>query len=420
MPMPLARAVVAMLILMILPAAAGSSPSPSFTSWLETQMMKSNIPGISIAVIKDYRVEWAAGFGMSDKARQVKVTPDTLFQAASVSKAISAIAVMIALEEHRLSVNDEVNATLAKFPPEESVGQWRLRNSFSTKVTLRMLLSHIGGTNDFRYSGYHYGYYNNPPGPIEPIPTMHQELTGLPPSNTPAIEVVREPGLTWVYSPAGYTVIQAILMNIYGKPFSEIMADVVLKPLHLRESTFDQPTPSALTPKIAVPYVTDGQPLPDGPRVFDTTASGGLTITPTELAELVIAVQRALAGTPQGRITPEIAKAMMVRQPGETLPSKCLPSSEPNKPACQSSWGLGFDVNLTRYYEHERDGQPTGAFFGHGGFNSGYLTIMFGSKTGGIGMVIMVNVAPEDMSGDVPQLGFLMSLVRRVAEEEGW
>jgi len=124
-----------------------------------------------------------------------------------------------------------------------------------------MLLSHTGGTNDFHYSEYRYGYYNNPPGPIDPIPTMHQELAGLPPSNTPAIEVVRKPGSTWVYSPAGYTVLQAILINIYGKPFSEIMADLVLEPLHLRESTFDQPTPNALTPEIAAPYVTDEQPL---------------------------------------------------------------------------------------------------------------------------------------------------------------
>src|SRR5258708_18301 len=395
-----------MLILMILPAAAGSSPSPSFTSWLETQMMKSKIPGVSIAVIKDYSVEWAAGFGKTATDSQDKVTPDTLFQAASVSKAISAMAVMNALEEHKLSVDDEVNATLAKFPPEESVGQWRLRNGFPTKVTLRMLLSHIGGTNDFRYSGYRYGYYNNPPGPIEPIPTMHQELTGLPPSNTPAITVVREPGSTWVYSPAGYTVIQAILMNIYGKPFSEIMADVVLKPLHLRQSTFDQPTPNALTPEIAVPYLTDGRRLPDGPRVFDTAASGGLTTTPTELAELVIAVQKALAGTPQGRITPEIAKAMMVRHPRETPPSKCLPSREPNKPASQSSWGLGFDVNLTKYYEHELDRQPTGAFFGHGGFKPGFLTIMFGSKTGGVGSGVIGNRRPEEKCWGVDPLGF--------------
>jgi len=73
--MPIARAVVAMLMVMVIPAAAGSSPSPSFTSWLATQMPESKIPGVSIAVIKDYRVEWAAGFGMSDIARQVKVTP---------------------------------------------------------------------------------------------------------------------------------------------------------------------------------------------------------------------------------------------------------------------------------------------------------------------------------------------------------
>jgi CubicO group peptidase (beta-lactamase class C family) len=220
-------------------------------------------------------------------------------QAASVSKAISAIALMIALEEHKLSVDDEVNATLAKFPPEESVGQWRLRNGFPTKVTLRMLLSHIGGTNDFTIRAIAMETITTHPAHSNPIPTMHQELTGLPPSNTPAIEVVRETGSTWFYSPAGYTIIQAILMTIYGKPFSEIMADVVLKPLHLRESTFDQPTPNALTPKNAVPYVTDGQHLPDGPRVFDTAASGGLTTTPTELAELIIAVQKALAGTPQ-------------------------------------------------------------------------------------------------------------------------
>jgi CubicO group peptidase (beta-lactamase class C family) len=95
------------------------------------QMMESKIPGVSIAVIKDYRVEWAAGFGMSDTAHQVKVTPDTLFQAASVSKAISAIAVMTALEEHKLSVDDEVNATLAKSVSTNAVVAHRRHKRFS-------------------------------------------------------------------------------------------------------------------------------------------------------------------------------------------------------------------------------------------------------------------------------------------------
>ena len=100
MPIPLRPAIVAILMLITLPTTVGSSPPPSFTSWLEMQMDEAKIPGVSIAVIKDYRVDWAAGFGLGDTAHEVKVTPHTLFQAASVSKAITAIAVMIAFAAH--------------------------------------------------------------------------------------------------------------------------------------------------------------------------------------------------------------------------------------------------------------------------------------------------------------------------------
>jgi CubicO group peptidase (beta-lactamase class C family) len=417
----IAYTAIALLSLLTLPARAGDlEPSPSLVSWIETQMSEWWIPGVSVAVIKDYHTEWAAGIGLRDKANKLKVSGATLFQAASVSKPVSAIATMIALDAHQLTIDEEVNTIFARFPPAVDVGAWTLPNHYPTPVTLRMLLSHTGGTNDFRYSGYRYGYYDNPPARIENIPTMHEELNGLPPANTPAIEVIRQPGLTWVYSPAGYTIIQAALMNLYGKPFADIMESLVLEPLGMTESTFAQPTPSDLTPRIAVPYLPDGQPLRDGPRVFDTAASGGLTTTPTDLAKLVIAFQNALAGTKQGRLTPEIARAMMERQAGE-MRGKCFPSSDPNKVACQSSWGLGFDLNLTKYSEHQPDGEPTGVYFGHGGFNSGYLTVLLGSKRGGNGVVIMVNVAPEDMStGAVPQVEFLTKLVHRIADEEQW
>lgn len=62
-------------------------------------------------------------------------------------------------------------------------------------------------------------------------------------------------------------------------------------------------------------------------------------------------------------------------------------------------------MNLTKYYKHAPDTAQTGEWFGHSGFNSGYLTIMLGSKMGGNGVAIMLNIAPEDMSGDVPQWG---------------
>ena len=111
---------------------------------------------------------------------------------------------------------------------------------------------------------------------------------------------------------------------------------------------------------------------------------------------------------------------MMVRERGRLPEGKCFPAVEPGAEACRSSWGLGFDVNLTETFEHEADDRPTGGWFGHSGFNSGYLTIALGSKADGRGAVLMANAAPEDMSGDVPQWGFLMRVIKRLGEAEGW
>ena len=109
----------------------------------------------------------------------------------------------------------------------------------------------------------------------------------------------------------------------------------------------------------------------------------------------------------------------MERQPGRTLPDKCFPADGGGF-ACETSWGLGFDVNLDRSFEHVADGEPTGAYFGHSGFNSGYLSLMLGSKEGGNGVVVMVNVAPEDMSGGAPQFDFLTTVAKLVADAEDW
>jgi CubicO group peptidase (beta-lactamase class C family) len=401
-------------------ASARAEPSPGFASWLEAEMGHSGVPGASIAVIKNYQIEWAAGFGMADQARGVPVTSETLFQAASVSKPVTALAVMIALDERHISIDEKVDAILDRYPPLPPAQTWRLSDPFPTGVTVRMLMSHIGGTNDFHYSGYRYDYGAKPPRPIDPVPSLAEELTGQPPANTPPIAVVRPPGVTWVYSPAGYTVLQAMLTGLESKPFVAVMDDLVLAPLGLPTGGFEQPTPPALTPWIAVPYVGMDRPLNDGPRVFVAAAAGGLTTTPTDLARLIIAVQQALAGKSLGRLTPKIAQAMIERQPGRSPEGKCFPAAEAGEQACRSSWGLGFDVNLTKTFEHEADGRPTGGWFGHSGFNSGYLTIALGSKTDGRGAVIMVNIAPEDMSADVPQWGFTMRVVRRIAEDEGW
>jgi hypothetical protein len=160
-------------------------------------------------------------------------------------------------------------------------------------------------------------------------------------------------------------------------------------------------------------------PLNDGPRVFVAAASGGWTTTPTGVANLLIAIQKSLAGTSKNIITQDIARAATTRQLGHTPAGKCFPTANAREEACNNSWGLGFDVNLNKSFEHEADDRPSGAWFGHSGFNSGYLTLAVASKTGGKGVVIMMNLAPENMSGDVPIWSFMRRIEQRIAEEEG-
>ena len=393
-------------------AAGLPQPPPGFTTWLADEMRAWNIAGVSLAVFTDYQLTWAAGFGARDTGSGAPVTPATGFQAASVSKPIAALAALMAFDDHGHSLDADLSQLLPSLPSGRGTGAWELVDPYPTAVTLRLLLSHLGGTSDFRYSGYRAG--------IDPLPTLPQELSGTPPTNTPPVAVIREPGVHWVYSPAGFTIVQAVLEDLEDQPFAAIMERRILGPLGMTHSTFEQPPPPSVAAAMAVPYLPDGAPLADGPRIFPAAAAGGLTTTASDLAQFMLGVQRALTGAGGGPIAPANAQAMLVRQPGVTLPDQCFPTADPARAACQSSSGLGFDVNLDRNLNHVADGEPTGAWFGHTGFNSGYLSVVLGSKTGGNGLAVLVNTAPEDMSGEVPQFPFLQDVVRRVADDHGW
>ena len=394
-------------------------PRQSLAKWIETERAQSGVPGLSIAVIKEFRIKWAAGFGLADLERGTPVTTDTLFQAASVSKPATAVAVLIALNRQGLNIDDDASDILKRFRPT-SAENWHLADPYPTKLTIRMLLSHTGGTNAFHYSGYRYAYDAKQPHPIDTLPSLADELLGRAPANTPAIAVEREPGDTWVYSPAGYTILQAILEGLEGKPFASAMDELLLKQISSSAGTFEQPAPPSIAARIATPYVDRNTPLNDGPRVFVAAASGGWTTTPTGVANLLIAIQKSLAGTSKNIITQDIARAATTRQLGHTPARKCFPTANAGEEACNNSWGLGFDVNLNKSFEHEADDRPSGAWFGHSGFNSGYLTLAVASKTEGKGVVIMMNLAPENMSGDVPIWSFMRRIEQRIAEEEGW
>src|SRR5258707_15374222 len=108
------RIVPLLLVLLSGFARAEEGQRSALRSWIERNLETSagKIPGASVAVIRNYRIEWAQGFGQSDTEHGTAITPATLFQACSVSKAISAVAAVIAFEDHKLRIDENIDDIL--------------------------------------------------------------------------------------------------------------------------------------------------------------------------------------------------------------------------------------------------------------------------------------------------------------------
>jgi CubicO group peptidase (beta-lactamase class C family) len=353
--------------------------------WIIQQMRDYQIPAANIAVIKNYHIQWATAFGYKNKQTKEKATVNTLFQAASISKPIAAVAAMIAFKQKKLSLDSDVNAFLK---------DWKIPSNPYTKnhpVTMRLLLDHTAGVAGFRFKGY--------PQHTK-VPSLLDVLNGKSPANTPPIVVVRQPGLQYEYSPAGYVVIQAILTDLYQRPFEQVMQQLILNPFDMTNSSFAHLLTAKQKSHLAIPYLPSGKPLPNGPYTFVASAAGGLWTTATDLAKFTIAFQKALAGQKQGLVTTALAKSIL-------------------RPQINHNMGLGFEINIDKYGQRVKKG--SGNYFMHTGWNTGYLALLIGSRTGGNGLVIMTNSSPYmTYKGKVQQFEFLINVTKKIADLESW
>ncbi len=131
-------------------------------SWsIEERMKQWKVPGMSIAVIKDFKVEWARSYGVMDIETKEPVTTETLFQAGSISKPVAAMVALKRVQDGKISLEENINNKLQT---------WKLPdNEFTAKkkVSLANLLSHTGGLTVHGFPGYAVG---------EKIPTLPQVL----------------------------------------------------------------------------------------------------------------------------------------------------------------------------------------------------------------------------------------------------
>lgn len=213
---------------------------------LAERMRFYKVPGLSVAVINNGAIEWARGYGVLDAESKVPVNENSLFQAASISKPVFAMAALSMVEKGELVLDEDVNLKLKS---------WQLPESESTKekkVTLRTLLTHIGGTTPSGFRGYTTG---------APVPTVVQLLDGIAPANSAAVRVDKVPGSAFRYSGGGMIVAQLLVSDVSNQPFAPFMKATVLNPLGMTHSSYEQPLPASMEANAATAHNSDGIPV---------------------------------------------------------------------------------------------------------------------------------------------------------------
>jgi CubicO group peptidase (beta-lactamase class C family) len=258
---------------------------------LTDAMQTLRVPSVSIALIEGGSLVWSCDFGTASS--------NTIYQAASLSKLVSAVGALRLVERGALSLDRDVNEDLAG---------WRLPDNDMTRnhpVTLRELLSMTAGVGVPGYVGYEPG---------APLPSLSQILDGLPPANSLPVRVEAVPGSRYAYSGGGYEIVQALIEGKAKLSYQDALEDLVFKPAIMPNSYFLQPPPSNLAARVTKGHYADGKELRGGWRVIPELAAGGLWSSAGDLANLLIELTRAYRGEPNALLTKAIAATMMTRQ----------------------------------------------------------------------------------------------------------
>lgn len=338
------------------------------STWsIEERMAHYGVPGVSIAVIYDGKIEWTKTYGVMDMEDKTPVTKETLFQAGSISKPVAAYGALELVEQNKIGLEEDVNTYLKT---------WKLPDSEFTKekkVTLKNLLNHSAGLTIHGFLGY---------SPDLPVPTLVEVLDGIPPANSEAIFVDKKPEEGFRYSGGGYTLMQQMMMDVTGKPFPDLMKEHVLQPLGMDNSTFGQPLQGEQLKMAATGYLPDGSMTRGKRHTYPEMAAAGLWTTAEDLAKFALNIQKTLKGESESILSKDMTDLMLT-------------------PFVEDFTGLG--IFITKMKDE--------VYFGHGGWDEGFSSEMIAHKDKGYGVVILTNANHPD---------FISELIRSVALTYEW
>lgn len=331
------------------------------------ELMKTfNVPGLSVAVIENYKIVDVKAYGVIEPGSSTPVTTKTLFQAGSISKPVAATGAMYLVQSGKLALDEDVNQKLKTWKVPE--------NEFTKteKVTLRRIMSHTAGLTVHGFPGYDVD---------APMPTLVQVLNGEKPANTDPIRVDTVPGTKERYSGGGVTIEQLLMMDVTGKQFPALMREVVLDKIGMSDSSYEQPLPTTRAAMTAGGAYADGKPVHGKWHIYPEMAAAGLWTTPSDLAKFAIEIALSKQGKANHILSQKTTQEMFT------------PVMEDN--------GLGF------FFEKDNPGQ-----FGHNGADEGFQALLTMNAVTGNGIAMM---ADSDNG-----ISVMSQVLRRVVKEYGW
>ena len=349
-------------------AAAGDAASviAEYQARIPELMAEQDIPGLAVALVDGDQVLWSQGFGRVDRGGSAPVTTDTIFSVQSMSKLFTATAVMRAVQEGRLALDEPITTYLPDFTVHSA-----FEDNPERKITLRMLLSHTAGFTHEAPIG------NN--NELDPG-TFDEHVRSI--SDT----WLRFPvGTGYAYSNLGIDLAGWILERAYGEPFAALMRRQLLEPLGMTESTFDRSEIRA-TANRAIGHL---YPLPEVPLEVPMTAAGGLYTSATDLARFLRF--QLNDGSIDGRTVLDPALMTEMR----TVPA----------PDAGARAGYALGVARTGWYAGDN-----ADLFSHGGGSYGFLADLWWLPQLQLGIAILTNSSDHDLQGDLA-LSILSDLV---------
>ncbi|WP_025665713.1 serine hydrolase [Aquimarina megaterium] len=342
------------------------------STWsIEERMKHYGVPGVSIAVIHNGKVAWAKGYGVMDTKSKVPVTDKTLFQVSTIGMSLTAYGALRLVDQNKVTLSEDINSYLKS---------WKLPDSEFTKeekVTIKNLLSHSAGINVHDFQGYSTDV---------PIPTLKEILNGTPPANSNPIIVDKTLNENLWISAGGYTIIQQMMMDVEGKKFPELMNELVLQPLEMNNSMFNQSLSAEQLKIAATGYLRDGSMVKGKRHIYPELASNGLWATAEDLAKFVVNIQQTLKDNNRNKgLSKDMTELMLT------------PSSK-NR---YGQYGLGFSI-----YNKKDE-----VYFEHHGWSTGFYSRMTAHRDNGYGVVVLTNT---------PLPAFVFEVFRSVALAYEW